>query len=339
MGHGRGVQPVVRGCRPAIRGGTGGQKRGLFTDFAYWIFAPVVSRYMRIWVTVLFTIWLFGISDGNAIAGFYLHGHGRIAQLPLWLQDGDLSGGQRFPALLEPPRLSSAAFCGNTMPSIMPASRWNGCRRRGSIPSTWPFGTVAVDIAALLSGFSPDLFLFVGPFNVMTSCFVHANLDWTLGRCAMCWWGRSITAGIMRANRETGISPAPLRCGDLMFGTFYMPRGALPRHYGIDDANMARRADGADRLSPDPGCRARLPCRSRRAPSALPDRGQAGKTGAWPFKDHAPSAPPFLPENQLPAAALRAVSAWVPSCVFICSNAALSSPGVGCGSQCPPAQL
>ena len=57
------------------------QKKGLGTDLAYWIFAPVFMRYMRIWVTVLFTIWLFHINDGLKIADFYARGHGPLARL------------------------------------------------------------------------------------------------------------------------------------------------------------------------------------------------------------------------------------------------------------------
>src|ERR1700761_4663486 len=62
------------------------RKDGLLTDFAYWIFVPVFTRYFRIWLTVVGTLIFFHIHDGQAIADFYDHGHGPLAALPLWVQ-------------------------------------------------------------------------------------------------------------------------------------------------------------------------------------------------------------------------------------------------------------
>ncbi len=42
-------------------------------------------------------------------------------------------------------------------------------------------GTVLVDVIALLAGITPDIFLIMGPIDTITSAFVHANLNWTLG--------------------------------------------------------------------------------------------------------------------------------------------------------------
>ena len=55
------------------------KKDGLLTDLGYWIFIPVFTRYLRIWITVVGTILIFGISDGKAeLTGYgdwteYLH--------------------------------------------------------------------------------------------------------------------------------------------------------------------------------------------------------------------------------------------------------------------------
>ena len=35
------------------------EKRGLVTDLGYWIFVPIFTRYLRIWVTVLLAIGLY----------------------------------------------------------------------------------------------------------------------------------------------------------------------------------------------------------------------------------------------------------------------------------------
>jgi len=42
-------------------------------------------------------------------------------------------------------------------------------------------GTIAVDVILLIAGISPNVMLWVGPFNMFHSAFVHANLSWTLG--------------------------------------------------------------------------------------------------------------------------------------------------------------
>ena len=42
-------------------------------------------------------------------------------------------------------------------------------------------GTIGVDVVLLMAGISPGVMLWLGPFNIFHSAFVHANLNWTLG--------------------------------------------------------------------------------------------------------------------------------------------------------------
>ena len=42
-------------------------------------------------------------------------------------------------------------------------------------------GSVATDVVLLLAGISPNVLVFLGPFTIAHSAFVHANLNWTLG--------------------------------------------------------------------------------------------------------------------------------------------------------------
>jgi sterol desaturase/sphingolipid hydroxylase (fatty acid hydroxylase superfamily) len=95
-----------------------------------------------------------------------------------------------------------------------------------------------VDIAALLSGISPEVFIVLGPFTTIASLFVHANLDWTLGPLKYVvvspvfhrWHHASAVHGKNFASTFS--------LWDWMFGTFHMPEGALPGDYGIDDEGM-----------------------------------------------------------------------------------------------------
>ena len=41
--------------------------------------------------------------------------------------------------------------------------------------------SVATDVVLLLAGISPNVLVFLGPFTIAHSAFVHANLKWTLG--------------------------------------------------------------------------------------------------------------------------------------------------------------
>ena len=90
----------------------------------------------------------------------------------------------------------------------------------------------------LLAGISPDIFLLVGPFNIITSCLVHANLNWTFGPLRYVLvspvfhrWHHT------RAVRDKNFA-STFAIWDVMFGTSYMPAGVRPSDYGIDDAEM-----------------------------------------------------------------------------------------------------
>jgi sterol desaturase/sphingolipid hydroxylase (fatty acid hydroxylase superfamily) len=93
-------------------------------------------------------------------------------------------------------------------------------------------------VAALVRGlgFSPDAFVVIVPFNFITSALVHANLDWTFGpfRYVLASpvfhrWHHSSDPRV----RDKNFAPTfPVL--DLMFGTFYMPKGELPAGYGAE---------------------------------------------------------------------------------------------------------
>jgi sterol desaturase/sphingolipid hydroxylase (fatty acid hydroxylase superfamily) len=212
-------------------------KRGLGTDLAYWVFVPVFSRYLRIWATVMGTMLIFGITDGDAISKFYDHGHGLIGRLPLW-QQGILYLVATDFALYWSHRVF---HCGVLWKyhAVHHASKdveWISAARFH--PVNLALGTCAVDIIALLSGVSPEVFIVLGPFNTIASLFVHANLDWTLGPFKYLvvspvfhrWHHASAVQGQNFAST--------FALWDWMFGTFYMPDGALPNNYGIDDQAM-----------------------------------------------------------------------------------------------------
>jgi sterol desaturase/sphingolipid hydroxylase (fatty acid hydroxylase superfamily) len=222
---------------PCNQGKPWWEKRGLATDLCYWIFTPIFTRYLRIWVTVFLTIWLFRISDGQKIADFYLHGHGRLAALPLWAQGVLYLVATDF-ALYWIHRAFHRGMLWkyHAVHHAPKDVEWTSAARFH--PVNLALGTAAVDVVALLAGISPDIFLVIGPFNIVTSCLVHANLDWRFGPLRHVF----VSPVFHRWHHAREIQDvnfaSTFSLWDLMFGTWYLPEGAVPAAYGIDDEAM-----------------------------------------------------------------------------------------------------
>ncbi|HMH66043.1 MAG TPA: sterol desaturase family protein [Rhizomicrobium sp.] len=222
---------------PCNEGAPWWHKRGLFTDVCYWIFVPVFTRYLRIWLTVCLTIWIFHISDGQKIGDFYLHGHGPVSHLPLWLQAIGYVVATDF-ALYWIHRGFHRGLLWKYH-AVHHASEdleWTSASRFH--PVNLALGAAAVDVVALLCGVSPDIFLVVGPFDIITSCMVHANLNWTFGPLRYVVASPVFHRWHHVANLRDKNFAGTLALWDLMFGTYHMPEGVLPSGYGIDDKEM-----------------------------------------------------------------------------------------------------
>ena len=231
------VFAVLSRLSPCNAGRPWWRKRGLVTDLSYWIFVPIFLRYLRIWVTVWLTIMIFHINDGQKIADFYLHGHGPLSTMPLWIQGLIYLVGADF-VLYWIHRAFHQGFAWKYH-AVHHAPRdvdWTSAARFH--PVNLALGTAAVDIAFLLAGVSPDIFLVIGPFNIITSCMVHANLNWTFGPLRYVLvspvfhrWHHAMDV------RDRNFA-STFAIWDVMFATAYMPQGVLPQSYGIDDEAM-----------------------------------------------------------------------------------------------------
>ena len=95
-------------------------------------------------------------------------------------------------------------------------------------------------VAALVKtlGFSPLVYVVLGPFNLFMGALVHSNLDWTFGPLRYVIaspvfhrWHHVDDPGV----RDKNFAPTfPVL--DLMFGTFHMPQNERPRVYGAEGA-------------------------------------------------------------------------------------------------------
>jgi sterol desaturase/sphingolipid hydroxylase (fatty acid hydroxylase superfamily) len=231
------VFAVLSRLSPCNGGKPWWEKRGLATDLCYWIFVPIFTRYIRIWVTVLVTIWLFHISDGMKISEFYEHGHGPLSHLPLWLQAIGYLVATDF-VLYWIHRGFHRGFLWKYH-AVHHASEdldWISASRFH--PVNLALGTGLVDVVALLCGISPDIFLVIGPFNIITSCMVHANLNWTFGPLRAVF----VSPVFHRWHHASAVCDknfaSTFSLWDVMFGTYHMPAGELPGGYGIDDKAM-----------------------------------------------------------------------------------------------------
>jgi sterol desaturase/sphingolipid hydroxylase (fatty acid hydroxylase superfamily) len=228
---------VLSRLSPCNAGKPWWEKRGLVTDLCYWIFVPVFTRYLRIGVTVLATIWLFHISDGVKISEFYEHGHGPLSRLPFWVQAIGYLVITDF-VLYWIHRGFHRGFLWkyHAVHHASEELEWTSASRFH--PVNLALGTGLVDVVALLSGVTPDIFLVIGPFNIITSCMVHANLDWTFGPLRHVF----VSPVFHRWHHARAVCDknfaSTFSLWDVMFGTYHMPAGQLPSGYGIDDKEM-----------------------------------------------------------------------------------------------------
>jgi sterol desaturase/sphingolipid hydroxylase (fatty acid hydroxylase superfamily) len=212
------------------------RKRELVTDLCYWFIIPLFARYLRIGLLVLGAALLFGITTAEGLIEFYDDGHGPLSQLPLWLQAVIfLVGSDLMMYWLHRAFHRPAMWKYHAVHHSSKELDWISAARFH--PVNIMLGSVATDVVLLLAGISPNVFVFLGLFTVAHSAFVHANLNWTLGPLQYViagpvfhrWHHTAADAG----GEKNFASTFPIL--DLLFGTFYMPKQALPGAYGVAD--------------------------------------------------------------------------------------------------------
>jgi sterol desaturase/sphingolipid hydroxylase (fatty acid hydroxylase superfamily) len=215
------------------------QKRDLVTDLCYWLFIPVIARFLRIGMLVVVAALILGITTGDGLVAFYKNGHGPLAALPLAAQGLIFLVGQDFIMYW-----THRWFHGEKMwkyHAVHHSSEeleWISAARFH--PINLFLGSVAADVIMLFAGISPNVFVVLGPLTIAHSAFVHANLDWTLGSFKYLIAGpvfhRWHHTAAERGGEKNFAGTFPIF--DLLFGTFYMPPGKLPDQYGIDDQSF-----------------------------------------------------------------------------------------------------
>ena len=198
--------------------------RAAGTDLLYWFVTPVFVRVCR---TIFLAAGIALFFDGNA------PGFTAVQALPLWqqcmaimlLQDVILYWLHRgFHT-----RLAWSFHSVHHSPTVLD---WMSASRNHLVNNLLTF--ILADIVVQLLGFSPVALLLLAPVGILYSSMVHANLNWTFGPLRYVfaspvfhrWHHTTQGEGI-----DKNFAPTfPLL--DLIFGTFYMPAGQVPQHFG-----------------------------------------------------------------------------------------------------------
>jgi sterol desaturase/sphingolipid hydroxylase (fatty acid hydroxylase superfamily) len=214
------------------------RKRELVTDIVYWFFVPVFARVIRIGLLIVGASFVFHIKDADELIAFYDNGHGPLAQLPLWVQAILFVVLADFMLYWLHRLFHDQLWKYHAVHHSSEELDWISAARFH--PINLIIGTISVDVILLMAGISPNIMLWVGPFNTFHSAFVHANLNWTLGpfRYVLAtpvfhrWHHTALDAG--GDTNFAGTFPV----WDILFGTFRMPANELPENYGKDEAAM-----------------------------------------------------------------------------------------------------
>ena len=227
------------------------RKRELATDVLYWFLIPLMARFVRIGLLVLGAALVFDIHGADALIKFYEHGHGPLSTLPLWVQVIIfLVASDVLLYWIHRGFHGQHLWKYHAVHHSSEELEWISAARFH--PVNIFLGTVAVDVALLLAGISPEVMIVVGPFTIAYSAFVHANLDWTLGPLkyvlASPVFHRWHHTAADQGGNKNFASTFPVI--DWLFGTFYMPEGKLPEDYGVDAREEFPQGFGAQLLYP-----------------------------------------------------------------------------------------
>ncbi len=210
------------------------RRRGVWLDTFYWFVTPMVSQILSMISIALMLLPFYLLLQRSLNWESILAGYGPVAQLPLWLQ-GAIA-------------IVIGDFIGYW------THRWHHTRQlwdyhaihHSSETVDWlsavrlhPVNDVITRVMQasplLLLGLSPLAVEFYVPFLSSYVAMIHANISWTYGpfRYVLAspafhrWHHTTDEAGIDK--NFAGLFPIY----DVIFGTFYMPRGQQPKHFGI----------------------------------------------------------------------------------------------------------
>lgn len=214
-------------------------RKGMLTDILYALIIPIFGNF----ITVILIITGFGLLFHNASSeqlDYYLsNGYGYLGSLPLWLQSAFVFVVSDF-ILYWTHRIfhGKKLWKWHAIHHSPTEIDWLTTHRFHPINSWSTF--IMVNVLMILIGFSPQSIASMAVLNTIYSAMVHANLNWTFGKFRYLFaspvfhrWHHTT----QKEGLDKNFAPTfPLF--DVMFGTFYMPEGKLPEHYGIKGSKI-----------------------------------------------------------------------------------------------------
>lgn len=210
-------------------------RKGMRVDLIYWFLTPLLYIHIIGWIIVGISFVFF--TDVIASRQFASGGFALFAGLPLLVQF--------FISLLLINLIeygTHRVFHSNFLwkfHSIHHAPKeldWlSGVRLH---PVNMLFHSILGGIVIFALGFSPIVYVARLPFDILYAAMVHANLNWTFGPLRYIFASPVFHRFHHTSTREGGeknFSPV-FSFIDLLFGTFYMPKGELPRSFGVNEA-------------------------------------------------------------------------------------------------------
>lgn len=220
------VTPCNKGY-PFVRGNV------FLNDLLYYLLMPFINGTAHM-LMLGAGIWLIFQRPLGDMNDYLMEGFGPVATLPIWaqaaiiflLQDVYIYWMHR---LFHTSRLWRFHAIHHSSKHL----DWHSTFRFHPVNSWFQF--VMANVLCLLAGFSPAAIACMGTFNLIYSAMVHANVNWTFGPFRYLFaspvfhrWHHTT----QKEGMDKNFAPTfPLL--DVVFGTFYMPEGKLPEHYGI----------------------------------------------------------------------------------------------------------
>jgi len=210
-------------------------RRGIKTDLLYWLFTPLVTKFItRFTVGALVLVTVAALLGREAVQQMAMHGYGPVSQWPAWLQAagalviGDLIG-YWMHRLFHGSRLwpFHAVHHSSTEVDWLSAVRLH--------PVNDVLTRIAQASPLLLLGFPATVLAVYVPFISFYAILLHANVSWSFGpfRHVLAsprfhrWHHTTEREGLDK--NFAGFFPV----WDLLFGTFHMPPGRQPESFGV----------------------------------------------------------------------------------------------------------
>lgn len=214
-------------------------RRGVWVDTFYWFFTPMATQILDIAAMAVLFLPIYFLLGRSLAMEDVLKGYGPLAQLPIWKQGLiAIVVGDFFGYWVHRLNHSRQLWDYHAIHHSAEVMDWLTAVRIHPVNDM--IAKVAQASPVLLLGLSPLSAELYVPFLSAYVALIHANISWTYGPFR--YWFASPAFHRWHHTREkeghgknfAGLFPI----FDVIFGTFYMPKGQQPRNFGLDGAFM-----------------------------------------------------------------------------------------------------